>query len=117
MRAAAILVVLALAAVLGGGCQPASAAGPLSLRPKHGGPFTCELDLRDPPCIVCLKQRCCELARACDRSKESCPCWLDCLGSGNTPACAARCAGAADRAMAECSATACQEPVASRAGT
>lgn len=102
---ASALGLVGLGALLMAGCR--SALDDQALRP--GGQYSsCAADLRDVPCVACLKARCCAQATTCSRGKpHRCSCALQCLDLGNTRACAEACADPDDRAMALCTADAC----------
>jgi hypothetical protein len=106
MRALTLLVSLLFAALLMAGCQGASEL-PTSKLLHNPAPATCEPDLRDAPCLSCLKTRCCALAQVCP---GGCKCAVECAFSNNTKACAAACATPQERALAECMASSCDCP-------
>jgi hypothetical protein len=101
-----LLLALLLALLVVAGCQ-----GP-ALIPAKGflrspAPMTCEADLRDQPCVSCLKTRCCALAQASTGGSQ---CAADCANTNNTKACAATCPTPQERALADCMASACDCP-------
>jgi len=102
-RVLVFLLTLLFAAILGAGCQSAPDLGAGKLL-RNVAPGTCEADLRDQPCVVCLKTRCCALARACT---GGCKCAGDCALTNNTQACAAACPTPQARALGACMASSC----------
>ena len=101
----AVVFALAFGALAVAGCQPQTAGLGVRLGPDYLAAFSCDADLRDVPCVACLKARCCAQAAAC--SASGCSCARRCIVPDNTMACAAKCSAAEDRAMAGCAADAC----------
>jgi hypothetical protein len=105
---AALVLVVAFGLLLVAGCQSSAPRDTNLLHSSHGQYDSCEADLRDAPCIACLKAHCCREATACSAPTSGCSCARKCLAADNSRSCAAACSDADDKAMALCTADHCR---------